>query len=107
MGARERLPVGRGRAAYAAEDGRLEVLQWARANGCPWDKWTCERAAEGGHLEVLQWARANGCSWDEVDVHDGGVRAGTSRCCSGRVRTAARVTFARANLREGTPWSGR
>jgi len=40
------------------------VLQWARANGCDWDDWTCEKAAEGGHLAVLQWARANGCDWN-------------------------------------------
>ena len=37
----------------AAFGGHLEVLQWARANDCPW-KWTCEKAALGGHLEVLQ-----------------------------------------------------
>jgi len=30
------------------------VLQWARANGCPWDEDTCTSAAQGGHLEVLQ-----------------------------------------------------
>ncbi|KAG5176403.1 hypothetical protein JKP88DRAFT_351103 [Tribonema minus] len=44
--------------------GHLEVLQWARANGCPWDKSTCTLAASGGHLETLQWARVNGCPWD-------------------------------------------
>jgi hypothetical protein len=27
---------------------------------------TCSRAAEGGHLEVLQWARDNGCPWDAM-----------------------------------------
>jgi hypothetical protein len=27
------------------------VLQWARANGCPWDESTCANAAERGHLE--------------------------------------------------------
>jgi hypothetical protein len=37
------------------------VLQWARANGCPWNKRTCAGAAKGGHLDVLMWARANGC----------------------------------------------
>ena len=26
-----------------------------------WDRWTCANAAEGGHLEVLKWARENGC----------------------------------------------
>tara|TARA_B110000046_G_scaffold93492_1_gene101435 strand:- start:44 stop:256 length:213 start_codon:yes stop_codon:yes gene_type:complete len=43
------------------EGGHLEVLKWARANGCPWDEDTCEAAAEGGQLEVLEWAVANGC----------------------------------------------
>jgi hypothetical protein len=37
------------------------VLQWARANGCPWDEDTCTAAAKYGHLELLQWARAQGC----------------------------------------------
>jgi hypothetical protein len=46
--------------------GHLEVLQWVRANGCPWDGWTCSWAAKGGHLEVLQWVRANGCPWFQV-----------------------------------------
>ena len=73
------------------QNGHLEVLQWARNNGCDWDSdtcamlltmdiWkcsngletmdvngivdTCAYAAENGHLEVLQWARNNGCEWD-------------------------------------------
>ena len=49
--------------AYAALGGHLEVLQWARANDCPWGKWCCAYAAMNGHLAVLQWARANGCPW--------------------------------------------
>ena len=54
-------PWDRWTCAYAALNGHLEVLQWARANECPWDWRTCAYAAENGHLEVLQWARANGC----------------------------------------------
>jgi len=50
--------------ASAARGGHLEVVQWAHANGCPWDEQTCARAAGGGRLAVLQWARANGCPWD-------------------------------------------
>ena len=50
----------------AAESGNLEVLQYARANGCPWDHGTCAGAAKGNHLEVLQWAHANNCPWDEM-----------------------------------------
>ena len=58
-------PWDRWTCSGAARGGHLEVLQWLRANGCPWDEWTCSRAARGGHLEVLQWAHANGCPWDE------------------------------------------
>ena len=45
----------------AAGGGFLEILKWARENGCGWDGWTCANAAEGGHLEVLKWAVENGC----------------------------------------------
>ena len=48
----------------AAADGYLNLIKWARTNGCPWDARTCAGAAGGGHLEVLQWARANGCPSD-------------------------------------------
>ena len=47
----------------AASGGHLAVLQWARANGCVWDKLTCSLATQYGHLELLQWARANACPW--------------------------------------------
>jgi hypothetical protein len=49
--------------ARIAEGGHLEVLQWAREHGCPWDERTCGAAAGGGHLEVLIWAREQGCPW--------------------------------------------
>ena len=91
VGARERLPVGRGdvrvrgegraprilmwarattargtrrRARSAAWGGHLEVLKWARANDCPWNERTCALAAQYGHLEVLRWARENDCPWN-------------------------------------------
>jgi hypothetical protein len=44
----------------AARGGKLQVLQWLRANGCPWDQNIYSNAVEGGHLEVLKWLRANG-----------------------------------------------
>ncbi len=59
-----RLQAGR----YAGElalGGHLEVLQWARSQGCPWDEWTCACAALGGHLEVLQWLRSQACPWNK------------------------------------------
>ena len=48
----------------AAQNGHLEVLQWLRANGCPWDTDTCYHAVDQGHVEVLRWVRANGFEWD-------------------------------------------
>ena len=56
--------VGIGLSLLAARRGKIESLTCVRANGCPWDKWTCAAAASGGHLDVLQWARQNGCPWD-------------------------------------------
>ena len=74
----------------AARGGHLEVLQWARANGCPWDPETCSLAAQGGHLEVLQWVRANGCPWDR------GTCSGAAR--GGHLEV---LQWAHAN---GCPW---
>ncbi|KAG5178060.1 hypothetical protein JKP88DRAFT_350445 [Tribonema minus] len=59
------LPLHAGHAREAARRGRLNLLEWLRENGCPWDEHTCSGAAEGGHLEVLRWARANGCPWSQ------------------------------------------
>ena len=49
----------------AVREVTWRLLQWGRepmvATGIVS---TCSAAAAGGHLEVLQWARANGCDWD-------------------------------------------
>ena len=47
----------------AARSGNLELVQWLRGEGCPWDAETCFYAVEGGHVEVLRLARENGCPW--------------------------------------------
>src|SRR5689334_10696245 len=49
----------------AAAEGNLNLIEWARTNGCPWNEDTCACAAEGGHLEVLKWAIANRCHWNK------------------------------------------
>jgi hypothetical protein len=49
--------------------GDSEVLQWARANGCPWNAGTCSVAAINGHLELLVWAHENGSPWDGETFH--------------------------------------
>ena len=48
-----------------ALNGNLELLQFLRVKGCPWDEWTCAYAAQNGHLECLRYARENGCPWDK------------------------------------------
>jgi hypothetical protein len=45
--------------------GFLNILKWARKQGCPWDEWTCSAAASNGHLHILKPARIQGCPWDE------------------------------------------
>ncbi len=50
---------------FAAGNGHLAILQWARENNCPWDAVTCAKAAENGHLKLLKWARENRCPWNE------------------------------------------
>ena len=93
--ARGRLPVAQAAGAAAAMGGHLEVLQWARENGCPWNKQTCHNAAKCGHLEVLQWARANDCQCDRFTCAWAAM-VDIARYCSGCVRTAARGTGGRA-----------
>ncbi|CAM9489559.1 unnamed protein product [Ectocarpus sp. 8 AP-2014] len=44
--------------------GHLDVLRWARNNGCPWDGHAVERLRSG--ISKVQWARDNGCPWDEA-----------------------------------------
>ena len=33
------------------------------AEGCQWNDGTCAHAVKEGHVEVLRWARENGCPW--------------------------------------------
>lgn len=51
--------------AYAALEGHVNLLEWARSLQAPWDMNTCAQAAIGGHVDVLQWLRENGCPWNE------------------------------------------
>ena len=49
---------------FAASEGFLDLLQWARSNDCEWDAYVCAEAASHGHLEVLKWARSKVCDWN-------------------------------------------
>ena len=43
----------------------MDVIKWARSEGCPWNECVCEGAAMDGNLTNLKWLRENGCPWDE------------------------------------------
>ena len=56
---------------YAAEHGRIDILEWALKNecipqwtpayGCSWNDETFEWAAVYGHLHILKWVYENEC----------------------------------------------
>ncbi len=58
MGARKRMPVEFDTCKGAASSSHLEVLKWARTNGCVWQYriFDLAAAASNGHLHILQWA---------------------------------------------------
>ena len=64
IGQSKKQHVGSDACSNAAENGRLEVLQYLHENGCPWNQSTCSNAAENGHLEVLKYLHENGCPCD-------------------------------------------
>lgn len=49
-------------------------MQWAHANGFPWDSATCSEAAALGRLDVLQWACFNDGPWDKDTFFKGCCR---------------------------------
>jgi hypothetical protein len=69
------MPVGRDDACRAARGGHLEVVQWRRAHGCPWNASTLRRAAQSEHHEVFLWAMYHGCGRHEI-YHDDRDRLG-------------------------------
>ena len=49
----------------AAEGGHLDIVQWAKENGCPLTESACQYAAGFGHFDTLKGLRDMGCPWDE------------------------------------------
>ena len=60
----------------AAASGNLELVRWLRAEGCPWNRWTCSYAVNKGHVEVLSWVRENGAPWDAFTRDKAAVELG-------------------------------
>ena len=50
----------------AAAGGQLEIVKWLyETKNIVWHFQTCQHAARRHHLEVLRYARANGCPWGD------------------------------------------
>lgn len=50
----------------AAKCGQLHILQWGKKfDDERWKTEVCYQATIGGYLQVLQWTRANGAPWDK------------------------------------------
>jgi hypothetical protein len=54
--------------AFAARFNHIEILQWARANGAPWDEMTPLFAAKNRHREILEWALDNGAPGNREEL---------------------------------------
>ena len=49
------------RTPRSAVVARVPLLQWARAEGCPWDAHTCHHGAQAlKHLETVAWIESQG-----------------------------------------------
>jgi len=49
-------PIDEETCAFAAENGRLEVLKYLREEAkAPWDEYTADGAAQNGHLHILEY----------------------------------------------------
>ena len=66
-----------GKMAMAARSGNLDLVQWLRGEGCPWDWTTCHFAVRYGKVEVLRWVRENGCPWTAETRDEAGAELGT------------------------------
>ena len=45
------------------------MLQWARANGCPWSKWDCKvEASTNESWETLEWIERMSDDSDDDDT---------------------------------------
>jgi hypothetical protein len=44
--------------------GTIQMLQWLRSIGCPWDVRTCHNALDRGDIYIRAWLHKNGCPWN-------------------------------------------
>jgi hypothetical protein len=63
----------------AAKHGQLQICQWLRAAGCPWDAEVCTAAAECYQVETLRWLHEQGCPWNAPYICRRAVSSDNSR----------------------------
>jgi hypothetical protein len=59
-----------------ADSNTLPVLQFLRAQGCPWDETLSRAAARRGNLEMLRWLQQHGCPWRAYSILDEAASSG-------------------------------
>ena len=79
----KRFESGKDFLCRVAEGGHITVLQWARSQGCRWDRHLAYAAAKAGHLEILQWLSKSGCPWVENYPHPANTPRGWMGCACG------------------------
>ncbi|GLC76320.1 hypothetical protein PLESTF_001766200 [Pleodorina starrii] len=57
----QRQPLTAGLFREGAKSGSLEMLEWLRERGCPWDARVFVEVASEGSEEQLEWLAARGC----------------------------------------------
>ena len=60
---------------FAAFGGHVDVLRWARSQGCRYGRRVTCAAATFGHLKVLKWLIKEGCPYDKGECRE------AARCC--------------------------
>lgn len=64
---REECPGSEVVCAAAAQNNQFALLQWARGQRLPW-KNTLNEIARSGNIATMEWALANGCPWEPENL---------------------------------------
>jgi hypothetical protein len=61
-------------AAVSTIGNSLEILQYLRSFNCPWSDNVCVEAVKYGRMDILLWAVANGCPWKLEEIMEAAAR---------------------------------
>lgn len=60
------LALGNSVCCSASNQGHLEILRWSLENGLPNDRWTILNGINSGSIEILECCRLYGLEWDPM-----------------------------------------